>query len=1164
MKPIRLKIKGLNSFEDTQEIDFERLTKKGIFGIFGPTGSGKSTILDGITLSLYGEISRKSSNFINVNCNNLYVSYQFQISEKEIRTYRVEREFKRDQKSGNVRSKSARIISTEGPTEKILEEGAKNVTEKCEKILGLKLEDFTRTVVLPQGKFSEFLKLEGKDRRNMLERLFNLQKYGDDLSFKLNLRNTEEKRKFDELNGQLKGYEEINKEILENKIKEIKKLDNNYNKVKNEYEQLEKRYNDEKYLWKLQLEVAEKSHELEILKKRGNKIKDYEEKIKLAENALNVKPYLDNLKNTCAQIQITKNSLSNLNIKINSIKKNKNEIEISFNKSKSEKDKKLPELKLMEQKIKDAMEEQKLLEKLKQQKILIENHIESLREKFNNKNNQITTNEKYVSDLSKELKNKEELMETLKIPQDYIRKINESIIILTNYENKILQINKLTKSIQNCDKNIKVSISKKELLSRRISELEKALYNCNKKLDTLIKTCPGDENTLLNFHQHLSYLKTKWDKYDEYMALLAKDKSIVENLKKNLQDINTIKSNMENSIEELEKNIHQCEKDNMALMLMHTLKEGDSCPICGSIYHEKKETRKININNLENLKSQYLEKNAIMEKSIRESIEIQTNIALKRKDIEENKKKIASLGEDFKLTPLKILQDKFYKLKQQINDFKKEKNFIEEKIKTLKDNKNSMDMDYNKEVIIEDENSNQLIRLHEDLKLEEEQIKSIETQLSLLKTDLSVKDLKNKSNEIIKTQKRISHLETEAKKIRKTLEVNQGEIELMKNDIIELKEKLNENQTRIEEMDKNIVEKEYNIKNKVGEITDLKHFNKEICTLIEKIENDYTKTEKATIKISKEYDEINNKIILSQNNLFNLNERNIKEEKILKDMLYNYGFKSTYEVEKFFMDKSEIEKLNKEIQEYRTSLSKIKGALENIYKNMNGKTLTKEQWVKTQNDKDKKSYELKKLYDDKITLDKEVISINTKLLELKDLLNKKESIEHKLGLLNDLEKLFKGKKFVEFVASNQLQYISLEADKKLKEITCGNYGLEVDQNGKFFIRDYKNGGKERDASTLSGGEVFLASLALALALSSQIQLKGRSPLELFFLDEGFGTLDDNLLEVVMDSLEKIHNDKLSIGVISHLEIIKERMPIKLIVTAAESGMGGSKVKIERN
>lgn len=1164
MKPINLKIKGLNSFENTQEVDFKVLTEKGIFGIFGPTGSGKSTILDGITLSLYGEVSRKSSNFINVNCNNLYVSYEFQISEKETKTYRVEREFKREQKSGSIRSKSSRIISIEGTTEKILEEGAKNVTEKCQEILGLKLEDFTRTVVLPQGKFSEFLKLEGKDRRNMLERLFSLQKYGDDLSFKLNLKNKEEKRKFDELNGQLKGYEDINEEILEAKMTETKELDTNYNKIKDEYTQLEKRYNDEKYLWKLQLEMEEKSHELEILKKRESEINDWEEKVKLAENALSVKPYIDNFKNTYAQIQITKDNLSNLSVKINSIKSNKNEAEILFNEAKSRKDKKLPQLRVMEQKIKDALEEQKLIEKLEHEKIFIENQVKSLMEKFNNKNNQITTNEKYTSDLLKELKNKEELMENLKIPEEYIRKINQSIIILTNYENRTLQMNKLTKSIKNCEKNIKVSLSKKELLSKSISEVEKTLYNCSKKLNTLIKTCPGDEDTLLNFHQRLSYFKTKWDKYEEYMTLLDKDIGMVENLEKNLENMNTIKSNIKNSIEELEKDIHQCEKDNMTLILMHTLKEGDSCPICGSVYHEKKETHKIHRNNLENLKSHYLEKKAHMEKSTKGVVELQTNMTLKRKDIEENKKKVESLGEDFKSVPLKILQDEFYKLKQQIGDFKKEKNLVEEEIKELKDNKNSLDIHYNKEITIEAENSNQLIQLYEDLNFEEEQIKSIKAQLSSLKIDLSLEDLKNKSNEIIETQKCISNLETETKKIRKTLETKQSEVETMKNDITELKEKISKNKTRIEEMDKNIVEKKYNIKNKVGEVTDLKHFSKELYALIEKIENDYIKTEKSCVKISTEYDEMNNEIILSQNNLFNLNERNIKEEKVLKNMLHDQGFKSTHEVENFFMDKLEIEKSNKIIQDYRNSLSKIKGALENIYKNMKGRTLTKDQWVKTQNDKDKKNYELKKLYDNKITLDKEVDFINTQLLKLKDLLNKKKKIEHKLGLLNDLEKLFKGKKFVEFVAANQLKYISLEADKKLKEITCGNYGLEVDQDGKFFIRDYKNGGKERDASTLSGGEIFVASLALALALSSQIQLKGRSPLELFFLDEGFGTLDDNLLEIVMDSLEKIHNDKLSIGVISHLEIIKERMPVKLIVTAAESGMGGSKVKIERS
>jgi len=185
-------------------------------------------------------------------------------------------------------------------------------------------------------------------------------------------------------------------------------------------------------------------------------------------------------------------------------------------------------------------------------------------------------------------------------------------------------------------------------------------------------------------------------------------------------------------------------------------------------------------------------------------------------------------------------------------------------------------------------------------------------------------------------------------------------------------------------------------------------------------------------------------------------------------------------------------------------------------------------------------------------------------LELKELLDKKEKLDHKLALLDDLEKLFKGKKFVEFVAATRLKYVSMEASKRLKEITSGTYGLEVDEQGKFIIRDYKNGGASRDASTLSGGETFLTSLALALALSSEIQLKGTAPLELFFLDEGFGTLDDDLLEVVMSSLERIHNDKLKVGIISHVESIKNRVPVKLVITPAESGRGGSKVKIERS
>ena len=58
-----IKIKGLNSFLEPQEIDFQELTGEGLFGIFGPTGSGKSSILDGITLALYGTTARKQRKF---------------------------------------------------------------------------------------------------------------------------------------------------------------------------------------------------------------------------------------------------------------------------------------------------------------------------------------------------------------------------------------------------------------------------------------------------------------------------------------------------------------------------------------------------------------------------------------------------------------------------------------------------------------------------------------------------------------------------------------------------------------------------------------------------------------------------------------------------------------------------------------------------------------------------------------------------------------------------------------------------------------------------------------------------------------------------------------------------------------------------------------------
>ena len=185
MRPIELTIKGINSYSEEQTVDFSALMREGVFGIFGPTGSGKSTILDGITLALYGELARKSKNFIHAGAESGSVSFTFSITEKDTRTYRVYRTFKVKKDTGYSVAAKARLCELLMPEneageyhEVVLEDSISGVKERIQKIVGLEFEDFTRTVVLPQGKFSEFLKLSGTDRNQMLERLFHLYDYG--------------------------------------------------------------------------------------------------------------------------------------------------------------------------------------------------------------------------------------------------------------------------------------------------------------------------------------------------------------------------------------------------------------------------------------------------------------------------------------------------------------------------------------------------------------------------------------------------------------------------------------------------------------------------------------------------------------------------------------------------------------------------------------------------------------------------------------------------------------------------------------------------------------------------------------------------------------------------------------------------------------------------
>ena len=149
--------------------------------------------------------------------------------------------------------------------------------------------------------------------------------------------------------------------------------------------------------------------------------------------------------------------------------------------------------------------------------------------------------------------------------------------------------------------------------------------------------------------------------------------------------------------------------------------------------------------------------------------------------------------------------------------------------------------------------------------------------------------------------------------------------------------------------------------------------------------------------------------------------------------------------------------------------------------------------------------------------------------------------------------LVKANKLMEFVADEYLQEIALNAERTLKKLTCGRYGLRYSDN--FYVTDNFDGGVERSVSSLSGGETFLVSLSLALSMSQEIYSKSNRPIEFFFLDEGFGTLDNNLVDTVLDSLEKLKNANFTIGIISHVQELKQRINRKINVISATRTSG---------
>ena len=196
-----------------------------------------------------------------------------------------------------------------------------------------------------------------------------------------------------------------------------------------------------------------------------------------------------------------------------------------------------------------------------------------------------------------------------------------------------------------------------------------------------------------------------------------------------------------------------------------------------------------------------------------------------------------------------------------------------------------------------------------------------------------------------------------------------------------------------------------------------------------------------------------------------------------------------------------------------------------------------------------------------LRVEEQVNTLKGKIERATEMRNEIEVHKSQYAVARDLALALRGDQFIAFIQEEAYRRLALDGSVHLESLSSDRYSFDFDKD-EFVVVDHWNADEPRPVATLSGGETFLASLALALALAEGLSglSHGRSrfALESLFLDEGFGSLDPDTLDVVMQGIETLGTSDRLVGIVSHIPELAERLPGRISVRKA---VGGSSIEL---
>lgn len=526
MIPKKLTLKGIYSYQEKQVINFDNLVNAGLFGIFGAVGSGKSTILEAISFVLFGETERLNSkerkyNMMNLKSNEMFIEFEF--INKDNHLYKFNCTSKRNRKKfediPNITFSSYQWINEQWQAIEY------NPDIDAEKTTGLNYNNFKRTVVIPQGRFQEFMLLKPTERNTMLRELFNLQKY--DIADNFGILWGSNKSKIDTISGQLQSIGDTSEESIQMLEKENEQLKNEYQILQQNISRQQQQINLLEQQAKVATQLKNKQQELQNLQKHEPEIQQLKIKTENYEKLFFlVKSDLDQFQQLTATVETTKKKINKTTKDLQIAKNDFEKLQPEFTEIKKEFENK-------EQIIFTNEALKKILE-IKQKTT----DVESLKKRIDKGNEKLLELNEKISAIQQHLQNKNAMLAQLKIQLPDIARLSK----IKEWWNTVNMLHS----------------SKKEI-GHKILQVEKSI-----KLKTAAIEKLFEESELT-----------------EFIPIACKRDMLQQKIIEKIKDAEQI-------IKLQEPQLLQLQIQQELATYVKALNPGEPCPLCGSKVHPSK------------------------------------------------------------------------------------------------------------------------------------------------------------------------------------------------------------------------------------------------------------------------------------------------------------------------------------------------------------------------------------------------------------------------------------------------------------------------------------------------------------------------------------------------------------------------------------------------